>query len=199
MIAGLIAVAGILLARGVFDVAVLAPEGEGTWGDADTGTYALYCGLAALVATGLLHLLLMSTPRPFQFFGWIISLATAVAALAPFATNGSTSSKIATGLINLVVGIAIGALLPGAARAAMRAALSAADASSLRDVAAMADLPGLRLMQRMFGRFADQLGGLEDADRSGYVHPVGTMQELGEAWSTPLRYSRPPTASRAAA
>ncbi|TCM40402.1 DUF6069 family protein [Kribbella sp. VKM Ac-2568] len=121
VIAGLIAVAGILLARGVFDVPVLAPEGEGTWGDADTWTYALYCGLAALVATGLLHLLLISTPRPFQFFGWIISLATAVAALAPFATSGSTSSKIATGLINLIVGIAIGALLPGAARAAMRA------------------------------------------------------------------------------
>lgn len=121
VIAGLIAVAGILLARGVFDVPVLAPEGEGTWGDADTWTYALYCGLAALVATGLLQLLLMSTPRPFQFFGWIISLATAVAALAPFATNGSTSSKVATGLINLVVGVAIGALLPGVARAAMRA------------------------------------------------------------------------------
>ncbi|MFC5262718.1 DUF6069 family protein [Kribbella qitaiheensis] len=120
VIAGLIAVAGILIARGVFDVPVLAPEGEGTWGDADTWTYALYCGLAALVATGLLHLLLVSTPRPWQFFGWIIALATAVAALAPFVTTGSTSSKVATGLINLAVGIAIGTLLPGAARSAMR-------------------------------------------------------------------------------
>jgi hypothetical protein len=120
IIAALIAVVGILLARGVFDVPVLAPEGEGTWGDADTVKYAVYCAVAALVATGLLHLLLLSTPRPLQFFHWIIGLATLAAALAPFVANGTTSSKIATGLINLIVGIAIGTLLTGAARSAMR-------------------------------------------------------------------------------
>jgi hypothetical protein len=120
VVAALIAVVGILLARGVFDVPVLAPEGEGTWGDADTLKYALYCALAALVATGLLHLLLISTPRPLKFFSWIIMLATLVGILAPFATNGSTSSKVATALINLAVGIAIGTLLSGSARAAIR-------------------------------------------------------------------------------
>jgi phosphate/sulfate permease len=72
------------------------------------------------VATGLLHLLLISTPRPLKFFSWIIGLATVAAALAPFIGNGTTSSKIATGLINLIVGIAIGTLLTGAARSAMR-------------------------------------------------------------------------------
>jgi len=121
VVSALIALVGILLARGVFDVPVLAPEGEGTWGDADTPKYALYCGLAALVATGLLHLLLISTPRPLQFFSWIIGLATVAGALAPFVANGTMSSTIATGLINLAVGIAIGTLLSGAARAATRA------------------------------------------------------------------------------
>ncbi|WUJ70176.1 DUF6069 family protein [Kribbella soli] len=120
VVAALIAVVGILIARGVFGVPVLAPEGEGTWGDADTGKYALYCAVAALIATGLMHLLLISTPRPRQFFNWIMMLATVAAALAPFATEGSTSSKIATGLINLAVGIAIGTLVGGAARAATR-------------------------------------------------------------------------------
>ena len=120
VVAGLVAVAGILLARGVFDIAVLAPQGEGTWGDADTAKYALYCGLAALVATGLLHLLLISAPRPLQFFGWIITLATVVGAIAPFAAGGTTASKVATGLINVAVGIAIGTLLSGAARSALR-------------------------------------------------------------------------------
>jgi hypothetical protein len=120
VVAALIALVGILVARGVFDVPVLAPKGEGTWGDADTFRYALFCGFAALVATGLLHLLLISTPRPLKFFSWIIGLATVAAALAPFIGNGTTSSKIATGLINLIVGIAIGTLLTGAARSAMR-------------------------------------------------------------------------------
>lgn len=32
VVAALIAVVGILIARGVFGVPVLAPEGEGTWG-----------------------------------------------------------------------------------------------------------------------------------------------------------------------
>lgn len=120
VVAALIALVGILVARGVFDVPVLAPEGKGTWGDADTPLYALYCALAALLATGLLHLLLISTPRPLQFFSWIIGLATVAAAVAPFLANGSTSSKIATGVINLAVGIAIGTLLSGSARSAMR-------------------------------------------------------------------------------
>lgn len=120
VVAGLIAIAGILVARGLFDVAVLAPKGEGVWGDADTAKYALWCALAALVATGLLHLLLVSTPRPLRFFHWIIGLATVVAAAAPFGTNGSTESKVATAVINLIVGIAVGALLSGVARAAQR-------------------------------------------------------------------------------
>jgi hypothetical protein len=120
VVAALIALVGILVARGVFDVPVLAPEGKGTWGDADTPLYALYCALAALLATGLLHLLLISTPRPLQFFSWIIGLATVAAAVAPFLANGSTSSKIATGVINLAVGIAIGTLLSGSARSATR-------------------------------------------------------------------------------
>ncbi|MFD3402341.1 DUF6069 family protein [Kribbella sp. NPDC058693] len=121
VVAALIAVVGILLARGVFDIPVLAPEGEGTWGDADTMTYALFCALAALVATGLLHLLLASTPRPFEFFGWIIALATVAAAAAPFVAGGETSSKIATAVINLAVGVAIGTLLTSAGRTATRA------------------------------------------------------------------------------
>lgn len=78
----------------------------------------MYCALAALIATGLLHLLLISTPRPQQFFTWIMMLATVAAALAPFITNGSTSSKVATAVINLAVGIAIVTLLNGSARAA---------------------------------------------------------------------------------
>ena len=64
IVAALIAVVGILLARGVFDVPVLAPEGEGTWGDADTLKIRVYCAVAALVATGLLHLLLSSRRGP---------------------------------------------------------------------------------------------------------------------------------------
>lgn len=122
LVAALIAVAGIAIARGLFDVPVLAAEDEGVWGDADTGWYAAAAAAAALVATGLVHVLLVTTPRPMRFFGWIIGLVTLVATIMPFAADASTASKIATALINLVLGIAIGTLISGVARSSVRTA-----------------------------------------------------------------------------
>ena len=120
-VTALVAIAGILLARGVFDVPVLAPKGEGTWGDADTWRYAVFAALAALLATGLLHALILYTPQPLRFFSWIIALATLVAMLAPFVAERSWST-VATALINLALGITVGTLLPGVARTATRVA-----------------------------------------------------------------------------
>lgn len=74
----------------------------------------------ALVATALIHLLLISTPRPFAFFGWIVTLVTALAAIMPFTSDASTESKIATAVIVVVIGIAIGTLVSGVARRALR-------------------------------------------------------------------------------
>ncbi|GIM88690.1 DUF6069 family protein [Paractinoplanes toevensis] len=117
-VAALIAIVGILLGRGLFDVDVLAPKGEGVWGDADTGWYALGAAIAALVATGVVHVLIRTTPRPMRFFGWVVGLATVVAMLAPFLTDGSTGARLYTATLNLLLGIAIGSLVAGTARTA---------------------------------------------------------------------------------
>jgi uncharacterized protein YhhL (DUF1145 family) len=120
LVAALVAVAGILLARGVFDVPVLAPKGKGAWGDADTVKYAGFAALAALVAVGLMHLLILFTPRAGMFFGWIVALATLVGVFAPFAIDASTASKVATALINLALGLTIGVLVSQVARSSTR-------------------------------------------------------------------------------
>jgi hypothetical protein len=65
----------------------------------------------ALLATALLHLLLLATPRPMTFFGWIIGLATLVAVIFPFGTSAPLSQKFATATVNLFIGLAIGSLL----------------------------------------------------------------------------------------
>lgn len=122
LVAALIAVAGIAIARGLFDIPVLAPEDQGVWGDADTGWYAAAAAVAALVATGLAHLLMVSTPRPMRFFGWTIGLITLVGTIMPFAADASSASKMATALINVVLGIAIGTLVAGVAGSAVRTA-----------------------------------------------------------------------------
>ena len=80
-----------------------------------TTEYVLTAVLVAVLATGLIHLLLLTTPRPVDFFGWIIGLATLVAMLFPFGTGAPLSQKFATGAVNLFIGIAIGSLLTGVA------------------------------------------------------------------------------------
>jgi hypothetical protein len=111
VVAALVAMVGILIARGILSIPLLAPNTAGTWGDASTLGYCSAAFLAALVATALLHLLLLATPQPTVFFGWIVGLLTIATAVSPFATNADVASKVATGLINAAIGIAIGTLL----------------------------------------------------------------------------------------
>jgi hypothetical protein len=120
VVAALIAVVGVVIARGLFDVPVLAPEREGALGDSTTVRLAVLAAVAALAATALMHLLLVSTPRPFRFFTWIVSLLTLLAVLAPFMTDATLATQVATAAIGLVIGMAIGSLVSGAARSALR-------------------------------------------------------------------------------
>lgn len=122
LVAALIAVAGIVIMRGVFDVPVLAPEGDGVWGSANTWWYATAAAFAALLATALVHGFIVSTPQPLRFFSWVIGLATVIAAVAPFVPDAELSAQVATSIINVVLGIAIGTLVASVARSAMRAA-----------------------------------------------------------------------------
>jgi Family of unknown function (DUF6069) len=116
--AALVAIVGILIARGIFDVPVLAPDRENAWGDADTGLYAIGAALAALVATALMHLLILFVPNYSRFFAWIMVLATAAGVVVPFTVNAKESAQIATSLINLALGVTIGSLILGVARTA---------------------------------------------------------------------------------
>ncbi len=120
LVAGLIAIVGILIGRGLFDVAVLAPQGDGVWGDAGTAWYALGAALAGLAATGLAHVLVLFTPRPMRFFGWVVGLVTVLSMLAPFVTVEGLGSRLFTAGLNLVLGLAIGSLVAGTVRTSVR-------------------------------------------------------------------------------
>ncbi len=111
VVAGLVALLGVLTFRWLFHVPILAPASAGAYGDADTTVMVLASAGVALIATALLHLLLLTTPRPLTFFGWIIGLATLVAVVFPFSTTAPLSQKFATATVNLFIGIAIGSLL----------------------------------------------------------------------------------------
>jgi hypothetical protein len=70
---------------------------------------------------GLLHVLLLGTPRPLSFFAWITALADVTLVAAPFSQPASLSSKVFTAVINLVTGVTVISRLPGVARSAERA------------------------------------------------------------------------------
>src|SRR5580704_515645 len=120
VVAALIALAGVLISRWLFTVPILAPRQDGAWGNVSTGMYVLSAAGAALAATAIMHLLLLTTPRPQVFFGWIIALATVVAVVFPFSTTAPVSQKAATALVNLILGIAIWTLTLQVAGRAVR-------------------------------------------------------------------------------
>jgi len=113
----------------------LSAAAEPTGRDQSTPAYACAAFLAALVATAIMHL---ATPEPFAFFGWIVALATLVASVGPFASGAELKSKVATGLINLVIGIIIWSLISSSARRSIRR-LPALPARSRTDYAELAD------------------------------------------------------------
>jgi hypothetical protein len=120
VVAALIALVGVLVSRWLAGIPLLAPMKDGAYGDVHTTTLVLLVAAAALIATAVLHLLLLSTPRPTLFFGWIIGLATVLAVVLPFTTSAPLASKAATAVVFLILGVAIGTLLIGVGARSLR-------------------------------------------------------------------------------
>src|ERR1700744_1844060 len=120
IVAALVALLGVLVCRWLFNIPLLSPQSQGTYGDAHTTDVVLLAAAAALLATGLAHLLLTAAPRPMTFFTWIVALITLLMVLFPFSTSAPISQKIATAAVVLVIGFAIGSLLNGVGARALR-------------------------------------------------------------------------------
>jgi len=115
IVAALIGLVGLLIVRALLQIPYLAPVRSGALGDSRTAVLCVSAALAALAATGLAHLLLLSTPRPMAYFGWIAGLLTAVAVVLPLLNDEAIAVRIATAVIHGVVGLAIISLVTGAA------------------------------------------------------------------------------------
>ena len=63
---------------------------------------------------------MVSTPDPLSYLGWIIGLSTAAAVVVPLIGGLPMAAAIAIAVVNLVIGLAIGSLVVGAAAAAYR-------------------------------------------------------------------------------
>lgn len=119
VVVALIGLVGTLVVQVVMQVGLHVPVGV-AFGEQATVLLCSVAAMAALAATGLAHLLVLSTPRPLAYLGWIIGLATAAAAVLPFLTTTVLPVAAATAVIHLVIGMAIGSLVGGAAATARR-------------------------------------------------------------------------------
>ena len=118
-VAALIAVVGVLLAQGALDITMVQPPLIPIPGSFPL-RYAVTAAVLALLATALAHLLVATTPRPRSFFSWIVGLATVVGVVLPFTLDGTTAGRLATAVVDLVIGLAVLSLLSSVMARALR-------------------------------------------------------------------------------
>lgn len=111
LVAALVGVVGVIVLEQILriDLVYRDPFGYGS-------AMAAFITGGVVVAVGagaMLHLLVLTTPRPKAFFGWILGLATLVATLLPLTWTDNLGSAVATGVVNLLMGIAVWSLLTG--------------------------------------------------------------------------------------
>jgi Family of unknown function (DUF6069) len=120
VVAAGIGVVGVLLVRGVLEIPILSAKGRLV--NEAMVVVPISVALAALAATALLHLLLLTTPRPTAFFGAICAIVIAIVVLQVFITGGTREEQVATGVLYVVIGVAVISLLSGVARTAVQPA-----------------------------------------------------------------------------
>jgi hypothetical protein len=121
-VAALVGLVGTLVIRVLFEYAPVGTAAAHAFSTTNAGLLCLFAAVAALAATGVAHLLIVSTPDPLSYLGWIIGLSTAAAVVLPLLGGVPLAAAIAIAVVNLVLGLAIGSLVIGTAMAALRPA-----------------------------------------------------------------------------
>jgi hypothetical protein len=121
-VAALVGLVGTLVIRVLFEYAPVGVSATRAFGTGNAAMLCLFAAVAALAATGIAHLLMVSTPEPLSYLGWIIGLSTAAAVVLPLLSVLPTAAAVAIAVANLVIGLAIGSLVVGTAMSARRPA-----------------------------------------------------------------------------
>ncbi|WP_456846984.1 hypothetical protein [Cellulomonas sp. P5_C6] len=111
LVAALVGLVGVVIVDQILNIELAVKDIFGT--DSTGAAYVVGAALFAVAAGGLLHLLVLTTPKPKAFFGWIMFLGTLTAALLPLTWTDKLESSISAGIVNALIGIAIWSLLVG--------------------------------------------------------------------------------------
>ncbi|WP_129789090.1 DUF6069 family protein [Promicromonospora panici] len=112
LVAALIGLAAEFILEEVLNLEIQAQADLFATGS-DLMAWVVAGALFALVASIVLYLLVMSTPRPRSFFGWVVGLATVILAAVPFAGDFELVPAILAAVVWIVIGSAVYSLLTG--------------------------------------------------------------------------------------
>lgn len=118
LVAAGVALVAVLVMQRLLDVSVRTPNG-GRPEDPMT-VMPIVAAAVTLLATGLLHVLMSTTPRAPHFFGWIAGLVLTLVLLVIFLNGTKLITQVETAAFYLVIGIAISSSLVGIAHTAVR-------------------------------------------------------------------------------
>lgn len=119
LVAALVGLVGVVIVDQILSIELAVQDLFGT--NSTGAAYVVGAAVLAVLAGGLLHLLVLTTPKPKAFFGWIMFLGTLTAALLPLTWTDQLESSISAGIVNALIGIAIWSLLLGVLSRTLRA------------------------------------------------------------------------------
>lgn len=114
-----LAIVGFLVVCGMLNYPLLGIRDGAAGRHASMLGYAGGAALAALLATAAMHFLLVTTPRPRWFFEWLAGVGTAIMVLLPLGLPEELPARVATAMVNLVLGLAIIGLIRNTAAACL--------------------------------------------------------------------------------
>lgn len=129
LVAALIGLVGNLVVTGLLELTLVRPGLNGLFPGTRSLDVMLHGAFLALAATALMNVLLLGTPRARAFFSWIMGLITVVITIAPLSHDDvDWASRVSSGIVYLITGIAITSLIAGVATSAIRVAARRIDA-----------------------------------------------------------------------
>ncbi len=117
-VAVLVAVLGMLIAKGVFHQSIIMRDGDGSFA-VHVGAYALFTALISVLTSVLFLGICQFAPRPGLYFAWIGALGVLFTAVLPFTMSLALVSQIIFAVINVLVGVAIVTLVPVSAHSSV--------------------------------------------------------------------------------
>lgn len=120
IVAAGVALVAVLVSHRLLDTTLLNPDGTKEAADDAMVMLPLLAAIITLISTGLLHLLMTTTPRAPEFFAWIGALAMVLVLLEVYLSSSDVEGRLTTGVVYLLLGVVIISSLSGVGRTAVR-------------------------------------------------------------------------------